>query len=90
MEIICATEHAAAPTPETLQSLKHARCCIKDFALNLHYCNQTQCTAGKQAENLFDSGDKNGKLLTMLTADTCMPTVVPCVQGGDGILRSLG
>lgn len=44
--------------------------------------------ACKQVITLFDAGDKNGKLLAMLTADTYMPTVVPCVYGADGILRS--
>lgn len=84
VEITCAAEHVAAPTPETLQSLQQAR---RD--LNLHYCNQTQCMARKQAETLFDAGDNNGKLLAMLAADTYMPTVVPCVYGAEGILRSL-
>lgn len=83
VELACAADHATAPTLETLQSLQQAR-----RELNLHYCNQKQCMARKQAETLFDAGDKNGKLLAMLTADTYMPTVVPCVYGADDVLRS--
>lgn len=67
-ETACALEHAAHTSLASLTALRQAQ---RDVALQ--FSNQTQCIAQKCVYRLFEEGDKNGKLLVLLTTEIHAP-----------------
>lgn len=51
-----------------------------------HFQNITHCTFKCRAEELFEKGDKNGKLLAYLAANARMHTAIPCIYSSGGTL----
>lgn len=79
----CAKAHADSPSPATLAQLQFAR-----RNISLHYHDVITCQLERSAARVFEKGDKNGKLLALLTAGDTSPTVVPCIMSPSGqILR---
>lgn len=56
------------------------------WALLVNFQSLTQYVFKHRAEELFEKGDKDGKLLAILTADIRANTVVPCIYSSEGTL----
>lgn len=82
-ETQCDKAHAETPSTSSLTELQMAR-----RALLVHFQNLIQCNCRNKAEELFEKGDKNGKLLAYLTAETQTHAAIPCVYSLEGNIVS--
>lgn len=55
-------------------------------ALLVHFQTHAQCTFKRRAGELFEKGDKNGKLLAYLAAAARTHTAIPFIYSSGGIL----
>lgn len=69
----------ADTTPENYSSLAHVR-----RELKLHYTSLVQSDAQRLVTKLFETEDKNGKLLANLVAEPTHQTIIPRIQSSTG------
>lgn len=78
-EAKAAEAFSGSPTLNHFSQLAEAR-----RALSLHLASATHLDLNSLAARIFESGDKNSKLLANLVADSKMQTVVSEIRGSDG------